>query len=144
MALRKIACLIPSCNSRSPAWTFRDPACPDGSPPHLAGTATALGQLPIRHGWQIQPRRRGRRLTACRRCAAAGIIRGTPGRTWLLTVTGCIRRFVPVGPICRPTPALPTAGQRGLITAELLAEREGLLGALDDEFFPRHAKGTTV
>ncbi len=61
MAFRKIAYLIPSCDGCGLAWSFRDPACPDGIPPHFADTATALGQLPARYGWQILPRRWGAR-----------------------------------------------------------------------------------
>jgi hypothetical protein len=141
MAFRKIACLFPSCEGCGLARSFRDPACPDGIPPFFAGSATALDQLPIRYGWQIQPQRRGRPLMACRRCAAAGIIPGTPGRAWLLAVTGWIRRFVPSGPICGPTPALPVAGHRESMTAEPPVEQEGLPGALDDSFFPGRVKG---
>ena len=144
MAFRTIACLIPSCDGCGLARSFRDPACPDGTPPHFADSATALGQLSARYGSRIQPQRRGRPLMACRRCAAAGIIPGTPGRAWLLAVTGWIRRLVPSGPICRPAPALPAAGHRESMTVELPAEQEGLLGALDDDFFPGRVKGAAA
>jgi hypothetical protein len=61
MAFRKIAYLIPSCEGRGLAWSFRYPACPGGIPPHFADRVFALGQLPGRYSWQIQPRRWGRR-----------------------------------------------------------------------------------
>ena len=99
MAFRKIAYLIPSCDGCGLAWSFSDPACADGIPPHFADTATALGQLPARYGWQIRPRRWARPLMACRRCAAAGVIPDTPGRAWLLVAAGWVRRLVPFGPV---------------------------------------------
>ena len=144
MAFRKIACLIPSCDSRGLAWTLRDPACPDGMPSHFADTDAALAQLSARYGWQIRQTHRGRRLMACRRCAAAGIIPITPGRAWLLAVTGRTRRFAAFEPICQPAPALSAAGHRESMTAELPAEHEGLPGALDDSFFPGRVKGVTA
>jgi hypothetical protein len=113
MAFRKIAYPFPSCDGCGLARSFRDPACPDGIPPHSADTDTALGQLSARYGWQIQPQRRGRPLMACRRCAAAGIIPGTRGRAWLLAVTGGIRRFVPLGPSASPRPRCRRPGTGG-------------------------------
>ena len=136
MAFRKIAYLIPSCDGCGLAWSFRDPACPDGIPPHFADTTAALGQLPARYGWQIQPRRYGRPLMACRRCAAARVIPGTPGRAWLLAVAGWIRRLMPFGPVRRPTPALPLSGHPESMTAGLPADQEDLIASLDDELFP--------
>jgi hypothetical protein len=136
MAFRKIAYLIPTCDGCGLAWSFRDPACLGGIPPRFAGIATALGQLPTRYGWQIQPRGWKRPLMACRGCAAAGIIPRTPDRAWLMAMTGWIRCFVPFGPVCRPTPALPAAGHPESMITELPAEQEDLLAALDDELFP--------
>jgi hypothetical protein len=133
MAFRKIAYLIPTCDGCGLAWPFRDPACLDGIPPHFADITTALGQLPTRYGWQIQPRGWAHPLMACRRCAATGIIPRTPGPAWLIAMIRC---FVPFGPVCRPTPALPAAGHPESMTTELPAEQEELLAALDDELFP--------
>lgn len=135
MALRKIAYLIPTCDGCGLAWSFRDPACLDRIPPRFADVITALGQLPTRYGWQIQPRGWERPLMACRRCAAAGIIPRRPGRA-TLAMTGRIRRFPPFRPVCRPTPALPAADHPESMTTEPPAEQEDLLAALDDELFP--------
>ncbi len=73
---------------------------------------------------------------ACRRCAAAGVIPGTPGRAWLLAVAGWLRRLVPFGPARRPTPAVPLSGHPESMTAVLPADQEDLLASLDDELFP--------
>ena len=42
MAFRKISYLIPSCDGCGLAWSFNDPACADGIPPHFASRAAAL------------------------------------------------------------------------------------------------------
>ena len=42
MAFRKIYYLIPACDGCGLAWSFFDPACTDGIPPHFAGRAAAL------------------------------------------------------------------------------------------------------
>lgn len=136
MAFRKIAYLIPSCDGCGLAWSFSDPACPGGIPPHFADRIFALGELPARYGWQVQPRRWGRPLMACRACAAAGVIPGTAGPACLLAVAGWIRRVVPFGPVIRPTPALPADGHPEPVTAALPAGQEALLAALDDDLFP--------
>jgi hypothetical protein len=47
MAFRKVSYLIPSCDGCGLAWSFRDPACADGVPPHFASRAAALEQLPV-------------------------------------------------------------------------------------------------
>ena len=60
MAFRKISYLIPSCDGCGLAWSFGDPACADGIPPHFATRTAALGQLPADYGWQVRPRRLGR------------------------------------------------------------------------------------
>jgi hypothetical protein len=136
MAFRKISYLIPSCDGCGLAWSFGDPACAEGIPPHFASRAAALAQLPAGYGWQVRPRRLGRPLMACRRCAAAGILRATAGRAWLPAAAGGIRRLVPFGPIRRPTPAGLTLGHPESTTAVLPADQEGLLAALDAEIFP--------
>jgi len=74
MAFRKISYLIPSCDGCGLAWSFNDPACADGIPPHFASRAAALTQLPADYGWKITRTRMGPRLMACRHCAAAGVI----------------------------------------------------------------------
>jgi len=136
MAFRKISYLIPSCDGCGLAWSFGDPACADGIPPHFASRAAALAQLPADYGWQIRPRRLGCPLMACRRCAAAGVIPATAGRAWLLAAAGRIRRLVPFGPVRRAVPAGPGPGHPESMTAVLPAGQEGLLAALDAEIFP--------
>jgi hypothetical protein len=42
MAFRKISYLIPSCDGCGLAWSFFDPACADGIPPHFTCRAAAL------------------------------------------------------------------------------------------------------
>jgi hypothetical protein len=135
MAFRKISYLIPSCDGCGLAWSFFDPACTDGIPPHFATTEAALEQLRADYGWQIGPRTLGRPLMACRRCTAAGILPATCGRAWLLAVAGWIRRVVPFGPVHRPlAPGLPP-GHPESMTAELPPEQEDLLADLDTENF---------
>jgi hypothetical protein len=135
MAFRKISYLIPSCDGCGLAWSFDDPACPDGIPPHFASRAAALARLPADYGWQVTRVRSGPRLMACRRCAAAGVIPATAGRAWGLAAAGWIRRVVPFGPIHRPLPPGLGPGHPESITA-LPAEQEGLLSELDPEIFP--------
>jgi len=136
MAFRTITYLIPSCDRCGLAWSFRDPACPGGIPPHFADRMFALGELPARYGWQIQPRRVRRPLMACRTCAAAGVIPAGAGRAWLLTVTGWIRRFAPSGPAHQPTPAPPAAGHPEPVTGGLPAGQEALPAAPGGDLFP--------
>ena len=82
MAFRRISYLIPSCDGCGLAWSFGDPACAEGIPPHFASRAAALAQLAADYGWQVRPRRLGRQLMACRPCAAAGVIPAGAGRAW--------------------------------------------------------------
>jgi len=135
MAFRKVSYLIPSCDSCGLAWAFGDPACTEGIPPHFASRAAALAQLPADYGWQVRPRRLGRPLMACRRCAAAGGIPAGAGRAWLLAAAGRIRRLVRFGPVRRPMPAGLAPGHPESATAVLPAEQEDLLAALDTETF---------
>ena len=136
MAFRKVSYLIPSCDGCGLAWSFSDPACAEGIPPHFASKASALAQLPGDYGWRVQPRRFGRPLMACRTCAAAGLVpEGTAGR-WRFVVAGWIRRVVPFGPVRRPLPPGLGPGHPESMTAVLPPEQENLLAALDDEIFP--------
>jgi hypothetical protein len=136
MGFRKIGYLIPSCDGCGLAWSFGDPGCVDGIPPHFTSPAPALSQLPADYGWQVVPRRLGRPLMACRRCAAAGIISSASGRRWLLAVAGWVRRFVPFGPVRRPLPPGPGPGHPESVAAELPPEDEERLAAIEDEDFP--------
>ena len=135
MAFRKISYLIPSCDGCGLAWSFGDPACAEGIPPHFASRAAALAQLAADYGWQIRPRRLGRPLMACRRCAAAGVIPAGAGRAWLLAAAGRIRGLVPFGPVRRSMPVGLAPGHPESVTAALPAEQEDLLAALDAENF---------
>jgi hypothetical protein len=129
MAFRKISYLIPACDGCGLAWSFFDPACTDGIPPHFAGRAAALEQLPRDYGWQIRALRFGPQLMACRACATAGVIPASAFRGW-------VRRLVPFGPVCRPLPPGPGPGHPESLTAELPLEDEELLAAIEDENFP--------
>lgn len=135
MAFQKISYLIPSCDGCGLAWSFSDPACPDGIPPHFVSRAAALTQLPADYGWQVMRLRRGPRLMTCRRCAAAGVIPSTTFRAWRLAAAGWIRRLVPFGPIRRPLPPGIGVGHPESMTADLPAEQERVLRELDTEFF---------
>jgi hypothetical protein len=135
MAFRKICYLIPSCDGCGLAWSFDDPACADGIPPHFASRAAALDRLIAEYGWQVTRWQRGPRLMACRRCAAAGVIPSTTFRAWQLAAAGWIRRWVPFGPIRRPLPPGLGAGHPESMTAALPAEQERVLKELDTEFF---------
>lgn len=135
MAFRTISYLIPSCDGCGLAWSFQDPACPEGIPPHFAGRAAGVRELAARYGWRIQRRRCGRPLMACRACGAAGVLPAAGARGWLLAVAGWIRRYVPFGPVIRVS-ALPAGRHPESMTAVLPADQEDLLAALDDEFFP--------
>jgi hypothetical protein len=136
MAFRKISYLIPACDGCGLAWSFGDPACADGIPPHFASRVAALDQLPADYGWQVKTRRLGRPLMACRRCAAAGVIPDSVGREWLMMLAGRIRRFVPFGPVRHPLPAGLVPGHPESLTSVLPPEQEDLLAAIDDEIFP--------
>lgn len=136
MAFRKISYLIPSCDGCGLAWSFGDPACPDGVPPHFAARSAALGQLPADYGWQVRPRPLGRPLMACRRCAAAGVLPDTPARVWLMALAGWLRRLVPFGPVHRPLPPGPGPGHPESLTAGLPPQDEKLLAVIEDEDFP--------
>ncbi len=73
---------------------------------------------------------------ACRTCAAAGVISGAEFRGLLLAAAGWVRRLVPFGPVRRPLPPGPGPRHPESLTAELPADDEELLAALDDENFP--------
>jgi hypothetical protein len=136
MGFRKISYLIPSCDGCGLAWSFGDPACAEGIPPHFASRTAAIAQLPADYGWQVTRLRMGPWLMACRRCAAAGVIPAMAGRAWRLAAAGWIRRLVPFGPVRRPLPPGPGPGHPESMTAVLPAEQEGLLTELDDDIFP--------
>jgi hypothetical protein len=136
MAFRKIAYLIPSCDSCGLAWSFGDPACEDGIPPHFASRAAAVAQLPSGYGWQITRIGMSPQLMACRRCAAARALPATAGRAWLLAAAGRIRRVVPFGRIRPPLRPGLGPGHPESMTTALPAEQEGLLMELDPEIFP--------
>jgi hypothetical protein len=136
MAFRKISYLIPACDGCGLAWSFFDPACTDGIPPHFADRVAALEQLPRCYGWQVRARRFGPRMMACRACAAAGVIPARAFRGWLLAVTGWVRRLVSFGPIRCPLPSGPGPGHPESLTAELPAGDEEWLAAIEDEDFP--------
>jgi hypothetical protein len=136
MAFRKVSYLLPSCNGCGLAWSFFDPACADGIPPHFASRAAALEQLPRDYGWQIRSRRLGPPVMACRACAAAGVIPAGEFRGWLLAVAGWVRRLVPFGPVRRPLPPGPGPRYPESLTAELPPDDEELLAAIEDENFP--------
>jgi len=135
VAFRKVTYLIPVCDGCRLAWSFADPACTDGIPPHFGSRAAALMHLPAGYGWQIRSRPRPR-LMACRRCAAAGVIPATARRAWLLAAAGWIRRVVPFGPVRRPLPPGPGPGHPESVTTALPAGQESLLRTLDAEIFP--------
>jgi hypothetical protein len=136
MAFRKVSYLIPSCDGCGLAWSFFDPACAYGIPPHFADRATALEQLACDYSWQIRSFRFGRPLMVCRACAAAGVIPAGVLQGWLLAAAGWMRRLVPFGPIRRPMPLGPGGGHPESLTAELPTEDEELLAAIEDENFP--------
>ena len=125
MAFRKISYLIPSCDGCGLAWSFYDPACAEGIPPHFASRAAALAQLEQDYGWLIVPLPVARPLMACRRCAAAGVIPATLDRRWLLAVAGWVRRFVPFGAVLRRMPAEIGAGIRSRWTRCCRRSRRG-------------------
>ena len=135
MAFRKVSYLIPSSDGCGLAWSFFDPACADGIPPHFADRGAALEQLPRDYGWQVRSFPFGRPLMACRTCAAAGVIPAGALRGWLLVAAGLVRRLVPFGPVRRPLPPDPGPRHPESLTAELPAEDEELLAAIEDENF---------
>lgn len=136
MAFRRLSYLIPACDGCGLAWSFGDPACADGIPPHFTSRAAALEQLNADYGWQVRTRRLGRPLMACRRCAAAGVIPDSAGRQWLMLLAGRVRCFVPFGSVRRPQPAGLGPGHPESLTRVLPPEQEDLLAAIDDEIFP--------
>jgi hypothetical protein len=136
MAFRKISYLIPSCDGCGLAWSFYDPACAEGIPPHFAGRPAALAQLEADYGWQIVRLCRAWPLMACRRCAAAEVIPATLGRRWLMAVAGWVRRYVPSGAVLRRMPAGIGPGHPESVEAVLPPEQEALLAEIDDEQFP--------
>jgi hypothetical protein len=136
MAFRKVCYVIASCDGCGLAWSFADPACEDGIPPHFVSKAAARAQLCADYGWQVAWRSVGPGLMVCRRCAASGVIPVTVGRAWLLLVAGWLRRLVPFGPIRRPLPPGPGPGHPESMTAVLPPEQEDLLTELDTEIFP--------
>jgi hypothetical protein len=136
MAFRKVSYLIPACDGCGLAWSFFDPACADGIPPHFASRAAALDQLPCDYGWQVRSRRFGRPLMACRTCAAAGVIPAGAFRGWLVASAGWVRRLVPFGPVRRPLPPSPGPGHPESLAAELPPEDGELLAAIEDENVP--------
>ena len=135
MAFRTVSYLIPSCDGCGLAWSFDDPACADGIPPHFVSRAAGLALLPAEYGWQVTRLPAGPRLMACRRCAAAGVIPATALRVWRLAAAGWIRRWVPFGTVRRPLPPGLGPGHPESMTA-LPAEQQGLLAELNDEIFP--------
>lgn len=136
MAFRKVSYLVPSCDGCGLAWSFFDPACAKGIPPHFASRAAALEQLPRDYGWQVRSCRLGRPLMACRTCAAAGLL--PAGEFWgpLLAAAAWVRRLVPFGPVRRPPPPGLGPGHPESLTADLPSEDEELLAAIEDENFP--------
>ncbi len=136
MAFRKISYLIPVCDGCGLAWSFGEPACPEGIPPHFTSRTTALHHLPAGYGWQVTRTRMAPRLMACRRCAVAGVVPATAGRAWVLAVAGQIRRMVPFGRVRAPLPPGLGAGHPESMTTALPADQEGLLTALDAQIFP--------
>jgi hypothetical protein len=136
MAFRKISYLIPACDGCGLAWSFFDPACAEGIPPHFADRAVALEWLPRDYGWQVRSHRFGRPLMACRTCAAAGVIPAGALRGWLLAMAGWVRRLVPFGPVRRLLQPGLGARHPESLTAELPPEDEELLAAIEDENFP--------
>ena len=136
MAFRKVSYLVPSCDGCGLAWSFFDPACAEGIPPHFASRAAALERLPRDYGWRIRPGRLGRPLMACRSCAAAGVIPAGAFQCWQLAIVGWVRRVVPFGPVRRALPPCPGPGHPESLTAVLPTEDEELLTAIEDENFP--------
>jgi hypothetical protein len=136
VAFRKISYLIPSCDGCGLAWSFGDPVCAEGIPPHFASRAAGVAQLPADYGWQVTRLRLCPRLMACRLCVAAGVIPAGAARVWLLAAAGRIRRLVPLGPVRRPVPAALGPGHPESMTTVLPAEQERLLTELDAETFP--------
>jgi hypothetical protein len=135
MAFRKISYLVPSCDGCSLVWSFFDPACAEGIPPHFASRSAALAQLPRDYGWQVRSCRLCLRLMACRTCAAAGVIPAGAFGGWLRVAAGWVRRLVPFGPFRRPLPPGPGPRHPESLTAGLPSEDEELLAAIEDENF---------
>jgi len=135
MPFRKVSYLIPSCDGCGLAWSFGDPGCVDGIPPHFTSKAAAIAELPAKYGWQIARLGADRLLMVCRRCCATGVIPESRARLWLLAVAGAIRRWVPFGPV-RPLLSRGLMPGHPESLARLSAEEEELLAAMDAEVFP--------
>src|SRR5262249_16090613 len=135
MAFPKISYLIPSCDGCGLAWSFFDPACAEGIPPHFASRAAAVEQLPRDYGWQVRPCRLGRPLMACRTCAAAGGIPSGAVRGVLPGAPGWGPRRGALGPVGPPLPPGPGPRHPESLTVELPAGDEELLAAIEDEDF---------
>jgi hypothetical protein len=136
MAFRKVSYLVSSCDASGLAWSYVDPVCADGIPPHFADRGAALEQLPRDYGGQVRSRCLGRPLMACRTCAAVGVIPAGAFRGWLLAAAGWARRLMPLGPVHRPLPPDLGPGHPESLTADLPPEDEQLLAAIQDENFP--------
>src|SRR5262249_58653912 len=100
-----------------------------------AGGLPGLRRCPGVAGGRVGPCRWGRPLMACRTCAAAGVIPSGAVRGLLLMATGWVRRLVPFGPVRRPLPPDPGPRHPESLTAELPAEDEERLAAIEDENF---------
>ncbi|MGO9297649.1 MAG: hypothetical protein ACLP52_27835 [Streptosporangiaceae bacterium] len=131
MSLRKVSYLIPVCNGCGLAWSFGDPCCADGIPPHFASRAAALDQLAGEYGWVVRPRRFARPVMTCRRCSAAGVTT-TPWQRRLAVLAALIRDIRRPG---HQMEALP-AGHPESVTAMLPPAEEELLAAIEAENFP--------
>jgi hypothetical protein len=137
VAFRNISYLIASCDGCGLAWSFGNPACADGIPPHFASRAAAFAQLPDDYGWQVRSRRLGRPLMVCHRCTAAGVIPAMAGRAWAWArAAGWVRRFVLFGPAGHALPSGLVMGHPESMTAALPPAQEDLLAELDAETFP--------
>src|SRR5262245_45573263 len=136
MAFRKISYLIPSCDGCGLAWSFGNPACADGIPPHFARRGDGLVQLERDYGWQIVRLPVGLRRMPRRRAPAGGGTPPTPPRRWLLAATGGVRRYVLFGPAVRRVPGGIVAGHPESMDAVLPPEQEDLLAEIDAELFP--------
>jgi hypothetical protein len=136
MGFRRVSYLIPCCDGCGLAWSFADPACPDGIPPHYASRVEALAGLPARYGWRVTSRRTGWPAMTCRRCAAAGVRPEPFLRGWLTAGAAWARRLVPSGPVLRPFGPDLAPGHPESAGTALPPEQQDLLAALDDDLFP--------
>jgi hypothetical protein len=136
MAFCKISYLIPACDGCGLAWSFFDPACADGIPPHFVSRAAALEQLPRDYGWQVRSFGLGWPLMACRTCTVAGVMPSGAFGGLLLIVAGWLRRLMPFGVVRHLLRPGLGPGHPESLTAELPPEDEELLAAIEDENFP--------